>query len=89
MQKVICYYCVVPEMERKVVVDLNKYKLLDAASNAGIKTISSLSETANIPKSVLSAKLNGHRAFNTTEIEQICKALNIRDNALKADIFLS
>ena len=68
---------------------MNKYRLLEAASMAGIKTIAAISEATKIPKSVLSAKLNGHRPFDTKEIMKICDSLNITDNAVKVEIFLS
>lgn len=67
---------------------MNKFRLLEAASKVGVRTIRELSETTKIPKSVLSAKLNGHRSFDTEEIKTICDSLNIVDGALKAEIFL-
>lgn len=67
---------------------MNKYRLLEVASKVGVRTIKELSATTKIAKSVLSAKLNGHRSFDTEEIKIICDALNIVDGEQKAEIFL-
>ena len=54
----------------------NYSKLLGRIKECGF-TLATLAEAIGINKGTLSAKLNSHYFFTTSEIIAICKALNI------------
>lgn len=67
---------------------MNKHLLMAEATKRGVRTIKELSEASGIKRNTLSAKLNGHRAFDTNEIDRLCDVSGISDGAIKAEIFL-
>lgn len=66
---------------------VNKQLLMGAIVSAGL-TQKELAEKSGIPLSTLSAKINGHRPFDTVEVASVCRAAGIKDMKLMADIFL-
>ena len=66
---------------------IDKYMLLKELSIAGF-TQKTLSKALGIGLSTFSAKINGHRSFNTLEIKKMCELLRISDPKKKAAIFL-
>lgn len=67
-------------------VNINKLKGL--ITEAG-KTQSQFAKDVGISQSSWSRKMSGLNDFTIREAEAICRALNISDGKLKADIFLS
>lgn len=67
---------------------VNTLKLKAAITEAGY-TQASLAEKLNISANTLSSKVIGKAKFDIEEANLICTILGIKDNAKKADIFLS
>jgi len=66
----------------------NKNLLLGKMAMSGYSQVR-LAEAIGMSKNTLSAKINGHRPFNTDEVIDICKVLEITNDAEKTNIFLS
>ena len=66
---------------------MNLNKLRGRIVEAGL-TQDDLAKACGISRSTLSRKITGQQPFNTSEINHICDALKIEDNAEKAEIFL-
>jgi len=48
-----------------------------------------LAKATGICKNSINAKINGKSMFNCDEVDAVCKALQISDPVMKAEIFLS
>ena len=67
---------------------LNKNLLKGAMASKGF-TQGNVAELIGMSENTLSSRMNGTSFFNTDEIDELCKVLDITDNNLKAAIFLS
>lgn len=67
---------------------LDKNLLKGAIARKGL-TQRELAKMIGISENTLSSRMVGISKFNTDEIDDICKILEISDNNEKADIFLS
>ena len=67
---------------------LNRNKLVAAMAEHGFNQ-RQLAQRVGISENTLSAKMNGKAFFNTEEIENICRELDIADYARRAEIFLA
>lgn len=67
---------------------MDKYKLLSVMAGKGISQ-RLLSQRIKMSKNSLNAKINGKRPFSADEAIDICDALGIKDDAMKAQIFLA
>lgn len=67
---------------------LNPNKLKGKIAGAGLSQ-RKLAELTGISENTISRKIQGHRCFNTDEIDKICIALDITNNVEKAEIFLA
>ena len=66
----------------------NKNLLLGKLAMKGYNQMR-LAQAIGISKNTLSAKINGHRPFNTDEVINICEVLDIVSDTEKLNIFLS
>ncbi len=67
---------------------LNKNLLKAAIARAGY-TQGKLAKEVGMSENTLSAKMSGTSWFDTKQIDDICKVLNITESEEKAQIFLS
>ena len=67
---------------------LNKNLLKAAIARAGY-TQGKLAKEVGMSENTLSLKMSGTSWFDTKQIDDICKVLNITENEEKAQIFLS
>lgn len=67
---------------------LNSNKLRGKISEAGLNQ-RKLAKITGISENTMSCKIQGHRCFDTDEIDKICMALGITNNLEKVEIFLS
>ena len=67
---------------------LNSNKLKGKIAGAGLSQ-RKLAKLTGISENTISCKMKGYRCFDTDEIDKICLALNITNNAEKAEIFLA
>ncbi len=67
---------------------MDKYKLLSIMAGQGMSQ-KLLSQRVMMSKNSLNAKINGKRPFSSDEVMDICDALGIEDDAMKAKIFLT
>ena len=67
---------------------LNKNLLKAAIARAGY-TQGKLAKEVGMSENTLSSKMSGTSWFDTKQIDDICKVLNITENEEKAQIFLS
>lgn len=67
---------------------LNKNLLKGAIARKGL-TQRKLAKLIGMSENTLSSRMVGSSMFNTDEIDEICKILDINDNSEKADIFLN
>lgn len=70
------------------IIMLNSNKLRGKISEAGLNQ-RKLAQITGISENTISRKMQGHRCFDTDEIDKICAALNITNCLEKAEIFLS
>lgn len=70
------------------IIMLNSNKLRGKITGAGL-TQRKLAQMTGISENTISRKIQGHRCFDTDEIDKICAALNITNSREKAEIFLS
>ena len=70
------------------IIMLNSNKLRGKISEAGLSQ-RKLAQMTGISENTISRKMQGHRCFDTDEIDKICAALNITNSLEKAEIFLS
>ena len=73
------------EEVKKVV---NKNKLKGAIVSAGF-TQKTFAEALKMSKNSLNAKVNGNSRITMDEADRMCELLDIKDAAMKADIFLA
>ncbi len=67
---------------------LNKNLLKGAIAEKGL-TQGRLAELIGMSENTLSSRMVGSSPFNTDEIDEICKVLEIENNNKKAEIFLA
>ena len=67
---------------------IDKFALLRIMEDKKMTQVK-LAKEINICKNTLNSKINGRGKFDTKEVDDICEVLNITDDCLKAQIFLS
>ena len=67
---------------------MDKLKLLSVMAGKGFSQ-RALSQEIGMSKNSLNEKINGKRPFNADEAMDICEALGIEDDVVKAQIFLA
>lgn len=67
---------------------MDKFKLLSVMAGKGMSQ-RTLSERVKMSKNSFNQKINGKRSFSADEAMDICEALGIDDDAMKAQIFLA
>lgn len=67
---------------------INTMALKGAIVSAG-HTQRSLAKALNMSENTMNSKVNGKSDFTASEIIEVCRELNIKEDQMKIDIFLS